>query len=226
MNHLICNNCGVKFSTKSNLNYHQKTAKYCITTINRPDVPPSIALLTSPKGAGIASRPLWGLERSESLNRPVGAGIASPGGRAPSIERKKDNITEVKNSPCPNCDKIFISNESLLRHQKKCLKKPVSLKLKQTQTQLLSQEVYIKELEERLRSMFKDIQIPFMKHCPPSRKNFLSYSYVLHKFIQLLEKDEFLKYFPLLKSREKLHEQDLIWKKICVELNWQFIKSI
>jgi hypothetical protein len=83
-----------------------------------------------------------------------------------------------------------------------------------------------KELEERLRSMFKDIQIPFMKHCPTYRKNFLSYSYVLHKFIQLLEKDDLLKHFPLLKSREKLHEQDIIWKKICIELNWQFIKSI
>ena len=83
-----------------------------------------------------------------------------------------------------------------------------------------------KDLEERLRSMFKDIQIPFMKNCPTHRKNFLSYSYVLHKFIQLLERDEFLKHFPLLKSREKLHEQDLIWKKICAELNWQFIKSI
>ena len=83
-----------------------------------------------------------------------------------------------------------------------------------------------KDLEERLRSMFKDIQIPFMKHCPSHRKNFLSYSYVLHKFIQLLEKDEYLQHFPLLKSREKLHEQDVIWKKICFELNWQFIKSI
>jgi hypothetical protein len=29
-----------------------------------------------------------------------------------------------------------------------------------------------------------------------------------------------------LKSREKLHLQDQIWKKICEELNWQFIESI
>ena len=82
------------------------------------------------------------------------------------------------------------------------------------------------EIEEKLRIMFREIQVPFLKYCPPNRKNFLSYSYVLHKFIQLLEKDEYLENFPLLKSREKLHQQDMIWKKICEELVWEFIKSI
>lgn len=82
------------------------------------------------------------------------------------------------------------------------------------------------ELEEKLRSMFKEIQAPFLKYCPSNRKNFLSYSYVLYKFCQLLEKDEYLKYFSLLKSREKLHLQDQIWRKICEEVNWEFIQSI
>lgn len=82
------------------------------------------------------------------------------------------------------------------------------------------------ELEEKLRSMFKEIQAPFLKYCPSNRKNFLSYSYVLYKFCQLLEKDEYLKYFSLLKSREKLHLQDQIWKQICEEVNWEFIQSI
>lgn len=82
------------------------------------------------------------------------------------------------------------------------------------------------ELEDKLRAMFKMIQQPFLKHMPSNRKNFLSYSYVLHKLIQLLEKDEYLPNFSLLKSREKLHHQDQIWKKICEELNWQFIRSI
>ena len=82
------------------------------------------------------------------------------------------------------------------------------------------------ELEEKLRIMFKEIQGPFLKHCPKNRKNFLSYSYVLYKFCQLLDKDELLKHFSLLKSREKLHVQDQIWKKICEEVNWEFIQSI
>jgi hypothetical protein len=82
------------------------------------------------------------------------------------------------------------------------------------------------ELEEKLRNMFKEIQVPFLKHSPLVRKNFLSYSYVIHKFIQILGKDEYLKYFPLLKSREKLHQQEEIWKKICKDLKWKFIRSI
>jgi hypothetical protein len=83
-----------------------------------------------------------------------------------------------------------------------------------------------RKTEEELRRMFKKIQIPFYKHCPKNRKNFLSYSYVLHKFVQLLELDDFLDCFLLLKSREKLHQQDLIWKKICEELKWEFIPSV
>lgn len=82
------------------------------------------------------------------------------------------------------------------------------------------------DLEEKLRSMFRQIQTPFLKHSPPNRKNFLSYSYVLHKLMLLLEKDEYLVNFPLLKSRDKLQQQDQIWQKICNDLGWQFIKSL
>ena len=83
-----------------------------------------------------------------------------------------------------------------------------------------------RDTEEILRRMFKEIQIPFAKHCPKVRKNFLSYSYVLHKFVQLLDLDEFMDCFILLKSREKLHQQDLIWEKICEHLKWEFIPSV
>jgi hypothetical protein len=83
-----------------------------------------------------------------------------------------------------------------------------------------------RDTEEILRRMFKEIQIPFAKFCPKDRKNFLSYSYVLHKFVQLLDLDDFIDCFILLKSREKLHQQDLIWEKICEYLKWEFIPSV
>ena len=79
--------------------------------------------------------------------------------------------------------------------------------------------------EEKLRGLFKEIQLPFTNNCPNDRKNFLSYSYVLHKFCQLLEYDELLEFFPLLKSREKLQQQDQIWKLICRDLQWEYIPS-
>lgn len=83
-----------------------------------------------------------------------------------------------------------------------------------------------RDSEEKLRSMFREIQEPFEKHCPKDRINFLSYSYVLHKFFQLLELDGFIKCFPLLKSRDKLRQYDRIWRNICKDLRWEFYKSV
>jgi predicted RNA-binding Zn-ribbon protein involved in translation (DUF1610 family) len=83
-----------------------------------------------------------------------------------------------------------------------------------------------RDIEEKLKLMFRDIQEPFEKHRPSGRKNFLSYSYVLHKFCQLLELDEYLPFFKLLKSTEKLREQDRIWLGVCNSLKWEFIPSI
>lgn len=83
-----------------------------------------------------------------------------------------------------------------------------------------------RETDEALRSMFKEIQAPFLRHCPPDRLNFLSYSYILHKFFLILKMSEFCQYFPLLRSREKLHAHDVIWKKICADLGWKFHRSL
>lgn len=81
-------------------------------------------------------------------------------------------------------------------------------------------------LEDKLRLMFHKIQAPFEKHKPPARKNFLSYSYVLYKMCELLGEDVYLPCFPLLKSKEKLYIQDQIWRKICEELEWEYIRTI
>lgn len=81
-------------------------------------------------------------------------------------------------------------------------------------------------LEERIIKMFKEVQIAFKKCRPDERKNFPSYSYVLHKCIQLIgDHDELLVYFPLLKSKNRLQEIDIIWKNICQILDWDFIVS-
>jgi len=80
-------------------------------------------------------------------------------------------------------------------------------------------------LEEKLCNLFMDIQTPYAKHCPDDRVNFLNYYYVLYKMCELLEKREFLPYFPMLKDPVKRIEQDEIWKKICAELKWEFIHT-
>jgi hypothetical protein len=82
------------------------------------------------------------------------------------------------------------------------------------------------DLEEKVRNMFKEIQGPWMKYCPSDRSNFFSYPYIFYKFFQLLDKDEYLSYCRLLKSREKLQEHDEVWKKICDDLKWQYIPTV
>jgi Poxvirus Late Transcription Factor VLTF3 like len=74
------------------------------------------------------------------------------------------------------------------------------------------------EMEEKLRYLFLQIQEPFEKYCPPDRKNFISYNFVFYKFCELLGYKEFLGYFPLLKSKDKLYEQEKIWEKICHDI--------
>ena len=83
-----------------------------------------------------------------------------------------------------------------------------------------------REKEDMMRTMFKKIQEPYEKHRPVERTNFLQYGFVLRKFSELLELDDFISCFPLLKSREKLLVQDRVWKKICEELEWQYIPTI
>jgi len=82
------------------------------------------------------------------------------------------------------------------------------------------------ELEETLCNFFMEIQYPYAKHCPDYRVNFLHYYYVLYKLFELLGEMHYLQEIPMLKDREKLIEQDTIWKKICEELDWEFIATI
>jgi hypothetical protein len=82
------------------------------------------------------------------------------------------------------------------------------------------------ELEETLCNFFMEIQYPYAKHCPDYRVNFLHYYYVLYKLFELLSEKHYLPEIPMLKDREKLIEQDTIWKKICEELDWEFIATV
>lgn len=134
------------------------------------------------------------------------------------LEMKKERITDL-NKVTPQKIREYLKKLKLNKYYEHV--PHILNKLNNKKVPLIG-----KETEEKLRHMFKEIQAPFMKVCPPNRKNFLSYSYVLHKFVELLGLDHLRECFPLLKSREKLHQQDQIWKEICKELSWMYIKSI
>ena len=90
----------------------------------------------------------------------------------------------------------------------------------------LKPPVFSPELEETLCNLFMEIQSPYAKTCPDYRVNFLNYYYVLFKFCELLGEEQYLDSIPLLKDREKLIEQDETWKKMCIELDWEFIPTV
>ena len=82
------------------------------------------------------------------------------------------------------------------------------------------------ELEDTLCNLFIELQSPYSKYCPDDRVNFLNYYYTAYKLCELLGEAQYLEHFPMLKDREKRIEQDSIWRKICEELDWEFIPTI
>jgi len=90
----------------------------------------------------------------------------------------------------------------------------------------ISPPIMSPELEETLCNLFMELQSPYAKNCPDYRVNFLNYYYVLYKLCELLGEKSYLNDIPMLKDREKLIEQDETWKKMCEELDWEFIATV
>lgn len=87
------------------------------------------------------------------------------------------------------------------------------------------------EIAEKMKRMFHAIQEPYEK-LKGDRTNFFSYPYILYKFCELLDMKEYLQYIQLLKSREKILNHDVLWKKIIINMQskegdnfWKFIPS-
>jgi hypothetical protein len=82
------------------------------------------------------------------------------------------------------------------------------------------------ELHETLCVLFIEIQKPWAMHCPPNRRNFFNYTYTLYQLCVLLNQTQYLPYSPMMKDREKQLDQDMIWKKVCMELDWEFFPTV
>ena len=82
------------------------------------------------------------------------------------------------------------------------------------------------ELHETLCVLFIEIQKPWAVHCPPNRTNFFNYTYTLYQLCVLLDQTQYLPYIPMMKDREKQLEQDMIWKKVCEDLDWEYFPTV
>mgnify|MGYP003338474332 CR=1 FL=1 len=48
----------------------------------------------------------------------------------------------------------------------------------------------------------------------------------MYKLCELLGEDSYLVHIPMLKDREKLIDQDDTWRKMCEELDWDFLPTV
>lgn len=86
--------------------------------------------------------------------------------------------------------------------------------------------IITKNIEDKLRIMFSNVNAAWGEIPKKPKKNFLNYHYVLYKFVELLGHDEYKVLFPLLKSRDKIVAHDIVWKEICDKLGWEYIRTI
>lgn len=82
------------------------------------------------------------------------------------------------------------------------------------------------ELIETLCVLFIEIQQPWALFCPITRTNFFNYTYILCQLCILLEQRQYLPYIPMMKDRIKQLEQDMIWKKVCDYLDWEYFPTL
>lgn len=80
------------------------------------------------------------------------------------------------------------------------------------------------EQEAELYSMFNEIQPAYEKH-NTERTNFVFYPYVFRKFCELQGYTHITGFLTHLKSRKRLGSNELLWKKICKDLKWEFIPT-
>lgn len=86
-------------------------------------------------------------------------------------------------------------------------------------------KAFTSEQKKNLERIFREIQEPFERH-RGKRTNFLSYAYTTYKSCELLNYTEFLDMLPLLKAKKNLEAADRLWKKICSDLQYEFVPTI
>jgi hypothetical protein len=82
------------------------------------------------------------------------------------------------------------------------------------------------ELQDTLCILFIEIQEPWAIHCPAYRTNFFNCTYTLYQLCVLLNQTQYLPFIPMMKDREKQLEQDMVWKKVCETLDWEFVATV
>lgn len=130
-------------------------------------------------------------------------------------------------------DMRITNNEDVTVHKVREILKTLKLRKYYEHVQLITCKItgrapprMTPEMEEKIKVCFLAASSAFQRHCPPDRKNMISYQLVLLKLCELLGYHDFVPYFMLLKGKDKLSRMDSIWEKICEDLDWTYIPSV
>jgi len=123
---------------------------------------------------------------------------------------------------CDNCGKIRMILEDSKEYNECNPTKSIYKKDEHFKQILLKCKIK-NHLHSKLEYLFATIQQAYYKHCG-TRKNFLNYYYTLYKLMEMIgEKTDNI---TMLKRKESIKEHDNIWRKMCEELNYEFISTI
>lgn len=79
---------------------------------------------------------------------------------------------------------------------------------------------------ELVLKMFCEVEDVYeRKYKPANRNNFLKYTFVLNKIFLTIGRPDIAAHFKLLKSPDKLKQQERVWQKICADLGWTYHSS-
>ena len=79
---------------------------------------------------------------------------------------------------------------------------------------------------KKMVRMFQQIDSCFIElreEYDKERQNYFQYHYIIRKLFRILNRNEFLKYLSLMKSKDKLQWSENFFKIICEKLNFKFI---
>lgn len=83
-----------------------------------------------------------------------------------------------------------------------------------------------REIELKLIQYFKQITKIFDICKTPNRVNFLNYYFILYKLLELIGETDIMLKVPKIKCKHRILEHNKMWKQICLQLEWKFIKTI
>jgi hypothetical protein len=79
------------------------------------------------------------------------------------------------------------------------------------------------QVVEKIRQLFLYVEVAFNRNRPENRKSMIHYNFVFVRILQFLDKPDYFKYFPLLKSKAKVRALDMTWKKMTDHLGWKYM---